>query len=155
MYFRLNFENVQPNLEPYSPFVSLSAEHFAALEQQHRESLQTSQDQKTLIVQLEADLSKVQSFLAVGLEGKEAVAGSPSSAEIISEAVRDVETVRAKITVAGDVLGGANSLLPIVSSQRERFKQRNVELEAVSVEPQCLCDDHVFRCIKVTEHVPL
>ena len=27
---------------------------------------------------------------------------------------------------------GAGSLLPIVSSQRERFKQRNAELEAVS-----------------------
>ncbi len=27
---------------------------------------------------------------------------------------------------------GMDSLLPIVSSQRERFKQRNVELEAVS-----------------------
>ncbi len=27
---------------------------------------------------------------------------------------------------------GIDSLLPIVSSQRERFKQRNVELEAVS-----------------------
>ena len=27
--------------------------------------------------------------------------------------------------------GGADSLLPIVSSQRERFKQRNTELEAV------------------------
>lgn len=27
--------------------------------------------------------------------------------------------------------GGADSLLPIVSSQRERFKQRNMELEAV------------------------
>ena len=26
---------------------------------------------------------------------------------------------------------GADSLLPIVSSQRERFKQRNTELEAV------------------------
>ena len=29
-------------------------------------------------------------------------------------------------------VAGADSLLPIVSSQRERFRQRNVELEAVS-----------------------
>jgi homeobox protein cut-like len=105
------------------------AEHFTSLEEQHRESLQTAQDQKSLIAQLEADLGKVQPFLAVGLEGNEN-ASLPSSAEIISEAVRDVE---AKVNVPGEALGGASSLLPIVSSQRERFKQRNVELEAVSI----------------------
>lgn len=101
------------------------------MQQQHTENLQTTQEQKTLIAQLEADLSKVQPFLAVHGEG-EGLATSPSSAEIMSEALRDVEANGAKVSMVGDVVGGASSLLPIVSSQRERFKQRNTELEAVS-----------------------
>ena len=101
-----------------------------SLEQQHKESLQTTQEQKTLIMKLEADLSQVQPFLAVGVEGTKETS---SSAEIISNALRDVETDRAKVSVSGDAVGGASSLLPIVSSQRERFKQRNMELEAVSL----------------------
>ena len=42
--------------------------------------------------------------------------------------------VERSTSVGGSSVGGSgmNSLLPIVSSQRERFKQRNVELEAVS-----------------------
>ncbi len=42
--------------------------------------------------------------------------------------------VERSISVGGSSVGGSgmDSLLPIVSSQRERFKQRNVELEAVS-----------------------
>lgn len=72
-------------------------------------------------------------------EGKE-LASSLSSADILSEAVRDVETERGKASVPSDVMGGASSLLPIVSSQRERFKQRNLELEAVScIPPALLC----------------
>ena len=101
-----------------------------SLEQQHKESLQTTQEQKTLILKLEADLSQVQPFLAVGVEGTKETS---ISAEIISNALRDVETDRAKVSMSGDAVGGASSLLPIVSSQRERFKQRNMELEAVSL----------------------
>lgn len=32
---------------------------------------------------------------------------------------------------------GVDSLLPIVTSQRERFKQRNLELEAVRLQSVC------------------
>lgn len=32
---------------------------------------------------------------------------------------------------------GVDSLLPIVTSQRERFKQRNLELEAVRLQSIC------------------
>ena len=42
-----------------------------------------------------------------------------------------MEAEGAKVN-GNDIMGGASSLLPIVSSQRERFKQRTVELEAVS-----------------------
>ena len=102
-------------------------EHFGTLQQQHSETLQTAQEHKTLIGKLETDLSKVQPFLSVRGEG-EGQANISSSAEFISGALRDVqgrESVKASS-------GGANSLLTIVSSQRERFKQRNIELEAVS-----------------------
>ena len=51
-----------------------------------------------------------------------------SSADIMSEVLSDVGR-EGRGEMAGD--NGANSLLPIVSSQRERFKQRNTELEAV------------------------
>lgn len=105
-------------------------EHFGSLQRQHTDALQTSQEQKTLIAQLESDLSRVQPYLPVRGEG-EGMA-SPSSAEIMSEVLRDVEQESVKVKPAADVAGGANSLLPIVSSQRERFKQRNIELEAVS-----------------------
>ena len=109
----------------------LLIEHFSSLQHQHTESLQTTQEQKTLIAQLEVDLSRVQPFLVEGKERKE-VGVSPSSADIITEALRGVEAEGTKASVTSDVVGGADSLLPIVSSQRERFKQRNVELEAVS-----------------------
>lgn len=36
------------------------------------------------------------------------------------------------LSTSGAAATSAESLLPIVSSQRERFKQRNAELEAVS-----------------------
>ena len=65
-----------------------------------------------------------------------------SSANIMSEVLRDVRGGggggrggrvgggREREGVGSEA--GADSLLPIVSSQRERFKQRNTELEAVS-----------------------
>ena len=112
-------------------------EHFTTLQQEHTPTLQTLQEQRELITQLEADLSKVQPFLSLKGEGLEG--GVNASAEIISEALRGVEGEGTKVNAgAGDVMGGASSLLPIVSSQRERFKQRAVELEAVSVCVGCV-----------------
>ena len=49
----------------------------------------------------------------------------------MSEALRGSTAIAT--SAVEPVVGGAESLLPIVSSQRERFKQRNAELEAVSV----------------------
>ena len=102
-------------------------DHFNSLQQQHTSTLQTVQEQSTLIKQLESDLSLVQPYIPVREEG-EVQAAPPTSADIISEALKDVQVERKS---AGEVRG-ADSLLPIVSSQRERFKQRNLELEAVS-----------------------
>ena len=106
-------------------------EHFTSLQHQQTETLQTAQDQKTLISQLEADLSKVRPFLAV--HGEVEGQATSSSAEFMFEALRDVQGEGPKSNLTSAVVGGADSLLPIVSSQRERFKQRNMELEAVSM----------------------
>ena len=64
-------------------------------------------------------------------DGSEGQNGTPSSALIMSEALRGGAGGGGLcVERAG---GGVDSLLPIVSSQRERFKQRNTELEVVSV----------------------
>ncbi|XP_068230347.1 protein CASP-like isoform X3 [Palaemon carinicauda] len=98
-------------------------------------------EQKELIVNLESDLSSVQSLSSMYRgEGE----GS-SMPEIVAEAVRAstsstpplVVSVQSGSTPSTPVPGGvspdfpsaAESLLPIVSAQRERFRQRNEELE--------------------------
>ena len=98
---------------------------------QHTEALQKIQEQNILIGRLETDLSLVDPYLPVRGEG-EGQDATPSSADIISEAVKDIHVSTERKSVGE--MTGADSLLPIVSSQRERFKQRNVELEAVSLD---------------------
>ena len=64
-----------------------TADHFSSLQQQHTDTLQTVQEQKDLIVQLEADLSLVQPYLPLREEG-EGQANAPSSADLLSEALK-------------------------------------------------------------------
>ena len=97
---------------------------------QHTEALQKVQEQNALISRLESDLSLVHPYLPIRGEG-EGQDASPSSADIISEAIKDIHVPSERKKSMGEVTG-ADSLLPIVFSQRERFKQRNMELEAVS-----------------------
>lgn len=117
--------------------------HFSSLQTQHSELLQTVQEQKNLIGQLESDLLRVQPYIPHRPEAGGQAATSPS-ASIMSELLRDVggggrggggggggrggEEEEVERVRGSD--GGADSLLPIVSSQRERFRQRNMELEA-------------------------
>lgn len=103
-------------------------------------------EQKDLITQLEADLSSMQSFTS-GYRGEGE--GCPSAPQILAEAVKKssvsstggLETSSEEIPLSAptDILhssqsSGENStsdsLLSIVSAQRERFKARNGELEA-------------------------
>ena len=131
--------------------VLLTAEHFTSLKQQHSVVLQTTQEQKNLITQLEGDLGKVQPFLphnGAGGDGEDSPSGIPSSAVIMSEALRG-STSSSGGGVCMERTGGAESLLPIVTSQRERFRQRNTELEAVSVYV-CVCVT-VCLCVHVLE----
>ena len=97
-------------------------------------------EQKGLITQLESDLSSVHTLSTMYRgEGE----GSASMPEIVAEAVRSSTSstpplLQSRPTSYSPVQGGsppdftsaAESLLPIVSSQRERFRQRNEELEA-------------------------
>ena len=119
-----------------------SPDHFTSLKLQHTEALQKVQEQNVLITQLEADLSLVHPYLPVRGEG-EGQDATPSSADILSEAIKDISG-RSERKSVGEMTG-ADSLLPIVSSQRERFKQRNIELEAVSLD--ILLYDSVYHTI--------
>lgn len=110
---------------------------------QHTEALQKIQEQNALICRLESDLSLVHPYLPVRGEG-EGQDATPSSAEIISEAIKDIGVPPERKSI-GEITG-ADSLLPIVTSQRERFKQRNLELEAVS-EPVLFIASSIFSYI--------
>lgn len=98
-------------------------------------------EQKGLIVSLESDLSSVQS-LSTMYRGEGEGSSMP---EIVAEAVRasssctpplvstSSSSTQSPTPTAGgispDFPSAAESLLPIVSAQRERFRQRNEELE--------------------------
>lgn len=97
-------------------------------------------EQKGLIFNLESDLSSVQSFSTIYRgEGE----GS-SMPEIVAEAVRASSSCTPPLVtttsntqpptptpggISPELPSAAESLLPIVSAQRERFRQRNEELE--------------------------
>nr|XP_027220483.1 protein CASP-like [Penaeus vannamei] len=99
-------------------------------------------EQKDLILHLESDLSSVQTLSSL-YRGE----GEGSSVpEIVAEAVRastsstpPLGTPQSSVTdtptpvqggIPPDFSSAAESILPIISSQRERFRQRNEELEA-------------------------
>ena len=50
--------------------VSFLVDHFASLQSQHDHALQSVQDQKQLITQLESDLARVRPFLPPRTEGE-------------------------------------------------------------------------------------
>ncbi|CAG0921617.1 unnamed protein product [Notodromas monacha] len=93
---------------------------------------QLTKNQRDLVTKLEQDLANVQnvSLLCRG-EGE----GQPSS-EWVLEAVSDLgtspEPSRSSTSPYGmlDPGAAAENILPIISAQRERFRERNLELEA-------------------------
>ncbi|KAG1935461.1 cut-like homeobox 1b [Pimephales promelas] len=109
------------NTELSSRYTSLQLEFSAAVK--------TSADQKDLILQLEQDLSTIQTMSRPDAEGAD------SSAVIVPEPIKEATAL---FSGAGGSLqadlpqGQMDSLLSIISSQRERFRLRNQELEAAS-----------------------
>ncbi|XP_062504880.1 protein CASP-like [Corticium candelabrum] len=92
----------------------------SVLESGQEDAKKTIEEQRSLIEQLETDLVNVQSFLPVRTEGE----GEASPVGVAGILKTQSEPVYATGS------GTADSLLPIISSQRERFRARNMELEA-------------------------
>ncbi|PIK56942.1 hypothetical protein BSL78_06143 [Apostichopus japonicus] len=113
---------------------------YEALKLQCEEHTKTTQEQKTLIVKLEQDLLSVNSLTSLYRGEGEGQASPSSDAEVIAEAVRETATLPMERTSPqlppSSTNNAAESLLPIVSSQRERFRLRNQELEGENRQQQ-------------------
>ncbi|XP_074120263.1 protein CASP isoform X7 [Sminthopsis crassicaudata] len=102
----------------------------ADLQVQFSEAVSTVAEQKQLITRLEQDLSTIQSIQRPDAEG-----ASEHRLEKIPEPIKEATALFYGYTPtasAGLPEGQVDSLLSIISSQRERFRVRNQELEAES-----------------------
>uniref|UniRef100_A0A8C5MBJ3 Protein CASP n=1 Tax=Leptobrachium leishanense TaxID=445787 RepID=A0A8C5MBJ3_9ANUR len=102
----------------------------AELQIQFTEAVNTVSDQKELISKLEHDLSTIQSMSTVQRPDAEG-ADITSSLEKIPEPIKEATAVYYGYSASTPLPDGQmDSLLSIISSQRERFRARNQELEA-------------------------
>ncbi|XP_072496420.1 protein CASP isoform X12 [Notamacropus eugenii] len=102
----------------------------AELQVQFSEAVSTMAEQKQLITRLEQDLSTIQSIQRPDAEG-----ASEHHLEKIPEPIKEATALfygYPSSPSAGLPEGQVDSLLSIISSQRERFRVRNQELEAES-----------------------
>ncbi|XP_064619631.1 protein CASP-like [Lineus longissimus] len=107
---------------------------YDALQQQYTEAVNTVHEQKQLISQLEEDLRSVNALSSLFRgEGEGEPSTNPSS-EIMADALKEVTI--ATSTPDSKSNSAAGSLLPIVQSQRERFRVRAQELEAQNIAHQ-------------------
>ncbi|XP_015760295.1 PREDICTED: protein CASP-like, partial [Acropora digitifera] len=119
---RLQSENTSLKVEN----VDLTG-RYTELHSKYNEAVNTVKEQKELIGQLETDLLSVNALPSAFRGQGEGEAGPPTEKELVSNAVQ-----QAVASGTGGLTGdNVESLLPIVASQRERFKVRNMELEAV------------------------
>nr|XP_006812773.1 PREDICTED: protein CASP isoform X1 [Saccoglossus kowalevskii] len=125
---------------------------YDTLQKDYGEVVSSVQEQKELVAQLEKDLLSVNAVSALYRGEGEGQAQPNISSELVADAVRDSATLDVSLqkqhirtlqhhirsleqrqTVAHappePSPGTADSLLPIISSQRERFRVRNQELE--------------------------
>jgi homeobox protein cut-like len=99
---------------------SVMLDRLSVLEMEREEGKRTISEQHSLIEQLETDLVNVQRFLPARTEAEGEA--SPSGRVDVSKLQ--------SVSVPAVALATSDSLLPIISSQRERFRSRNMELEA-------------------------
>ncbi|KAG8590257.1 hypothetical protein GDO81_006696 [Engystomops pustulosus] len=101
----------------------------AELQLQFTESVSTVAEQKDLISKLEHDLSTVQSLSSV--QRPDAEGAAVPSMEKIPDPIKEATAVFYGYSAGNPIPEGQmDSLLSIISSQRERFRARNQELEA-------------------------
>ncbi|XP_062592196.1 protein CASP-like [Saccostrea cucullata] len=107
---------------------------YRKLQEDYKEAVSTVQEQKLLTTQLEEDLrslNAVSSMFRGEAEG-ETVTGSQGEAGAVAEVFKDVIP---SVATPGDK-SAVDSILPIVQSQRERYRLRAQELEAHSLGQQ-------------------
>ncbi|CAB1349324.1 unnamed protein product [Coregonus sp. 'balchen'] len=107
---------------------------YADLQLEFSSAVRTSAEQKELILKLEHDLSTVQTMSSLSRPDAEG-ADLASMIDTIPEPIKEATAMFAGLGVApqGELpQGQMDSLLSIISSQRERFRSRNQELESES-----------------------
>ncbi|XP_031558255.1 protein CASP-like [Actinia tenebrosa] len=119
---RLQSENTNLKVENSE----LSA-RYQDLNRQYKETAHTVSEQKELITQLECDLLSVNALPTAYRGQGEGQASPPSETELVATAVQHTMSPTSDESTDKSAV---DSLLPIVASQRKRFKLRNMELEA-------------------------
>ncbi|XP_072909991.1 protein CASP-like isoform X5 [Hemitrygon akajei] len=99
----------------------------ADLQMQYAEAVKTTAGQKELIVKLEQDLSTIQAISS--LQRPDAEGADIGNMEKIPEPIKEATALFAYPS-SEIPQGQMDSLLSIISSQRERFRARNQELES-------------------------
>ncbi|XP_062377730.1 cut-like homeobox 1b [Sardina pilchardus] len=103
---------------------------YSQLQQEFSSAVRTSSEQKQLILKLEQDLSTVQNL---NMPRPDAEGSDLSSMDTIPEPIKEATALFSGSSPQVDLpQGQMDSLLSIISSQRERFRSRNQELEAES-----------------------
>ncbi|XP_041924076.1 cut-like homeobox 1b [Alosa sapidissima] len=110
--------------------VCVLAGRYAQLQLEFSSAVRTSSEQKQLILKLEQDLSTVQSL---NMPRPDAEGSDLTSMDMIPEPIKEATALFSGSSPQVDLpQGQMDSLLSIISSQRERFRSRNQELEAES-----------------------
>ncbi|CAG5118756.1 unnamed protein product, partial [Candidula unifasciata] len=104
------------------------------LQEEYKEAASAVQEQKNLIVQLEDDLRNVNALSSMFRGDAE---GEPGPADPNTEAMASIVKEVSQFSHTSDFnKSAADSLLPIVQSQRERYRLRAQELEAQTLSQQ-------------------
>ncbi|KAL7399932.1 hypothetical protein ABVT39_003962 [Epinephelus coioides] len=102
---------------------------YAELQVEFAAAVRTSAEQKELILKLEHDLSTIQAMSS--LPRPDADGSEVSNMENIPEPIKEASAMFTGVSPHPELpQGQMDSLLSIISSQRERFRSRNQELEA-------------------------
>ncbi|XP_032823382.2 protein CASP [Petromyzon marinus] len=112
---------------------------FSELQEEHSEAVKVGAEQKQLIIQLEHDLSTLHSMGSITRPDAEGTEYTSTPMENVPDPVREASSRFFAPATRGEAPsspsvelppGQVDSLLSIISSQRERFRLRNQELES-------------------------